>query len=109
MPQGKAISYHEIRLRWEVPKPINGELRPYEAYCVDSDGHQTTPVWTESKQVTVANLDRNSWYNCTLKASTLHEKRQNASECEASIELPPIKTLDVGEFVIYNIDDFNLN
>lgn len=91
------MSFHEIELHWDEPNPANGELKPYEVFCIDNEGNPTIPIRTVQLMVIISNLKRNTEYKCTVKASTYNLRKQNPMDCEVFVDSHPIKTLDVGE------------
>ena len=94
---GRALSSHEIELRWDEPDPTNGILKPYEVYCVDNKGNSTPPIQTTERLVAISNLRRNTKYICTVKASTYCDEQQDPSACEALVHSVPIRTFDIGK------------
>ena len=94
---GRALSHHEIELRWDQPESINGNLKPYEVYCVDLEGNLPVHIWTTNTIVIVPNLLNNTLYKCTLKASTYPEKGQNPKDCEILVNTHAIITFDYGK------------
>ena len=95
---GRALSNNEIELSWDEPSPANGDLKPYEVWCLDIKGQPTIPISTVNQKSTISNLKRNSEYRCILKASTYPEVKQDPKACEVFIHSHPIKTLDSGGF-----------
>ena len=97
---GQALSHHEIELRWDKPKPANGNLKPYEVSCHEVGGNSSANVQTTKRLVIFKNLLPKTLYKCTVKASTLPEKEQNPKECEVLVESSPIQTLDFGASIV---------
>ena len=95
---GEALSHHEIELRWSEPTPANGELRPYEVFCVDGKGHKTSPILTTKRIARISNLMPHTEYRCTLKASTQPEKKQDPKVCEVLVHSRSIRTPVNGRF-----------
>ena len=84
---GRALSSHEIELRWDEPDPTNGILEPYEVYCVDNKGNSAPPIQTTERLMAISNLRCNTKYTCTVKASTYCDGQQDPSEFEALVNL----------------------
>ena len=98
---GHALSYHEIKLRWNNSKPASGELKPYEVNCHEVEGNAMVHVKTRKNLVIFKNLLPNTRYNCTLKASTYPEREQDPKECEVLVKSPQITTFDFGAYTYF--------